>query len=277
MRRGWRVIWAGVAAAVLAPPLPAADPVVLSPSTGWTLEFGEKSCAAIRSFGSGAEAVTLAVLPSPGLESTTLGLVSERRPKLWQRMRVGLSNRPDPIDTDLWVDPVGKAGRWMISTFTPIALSDLDGANRISFTMDRDPPITLAVGNMAALLKAIRDCDADLMQQWGIGRPDPVLAGATAPGPAAADGDPGAWLTSDDYPPRAVIDRQQGMVVVTWIIDVDGRVRQCHVTRTSGWPLLDDAACQAMIKRGRFTPRRNEAGEAIRSLGSRRVIWRLPG
>lgn len=61
-------------------------------------------------------------------------------------------------------------------------------------------------------------------------------------------------VTATDYPPESVARQEQGMVRIQFLIAADGTVGQCGVTNSSGFPLLDDAACRLVVARWRYRP-----------------------
>jgi protein TonB len=93
---------------------------------------------------------------------------------------------------------------------------------------------------------------------------------------AGAKGDPAQWVTTDDYPPSAIRAEEEGTTGITWTINTQGRVENCRVTSSSGSKALDDAACRAITRRGRYSPALDQDGNPIASTQSRRVTWRLP-
>ena len=117
--------------------------------------------------------------------------------------------------------------------------------------------------------------------------PTPVVAPPAPPPPAppappvvskaaGARGDPAQWITNDDYPPSAIRAEEQGTTGISWTINTQGRVENCVVTSSSGSSALDQAACRALVRRGRYTPATDAAGNPIATKASRRVVWRLP-
>ena len=66
------------------------------------------------------------------------------------------------------------------------------------------------------------------------------------------------------YPPEALAHRQEGIVVVRAAVASGGQVSEVSVARTSGFPLLDDAAAAA-VKRWEFEPARIR-GEGLRTI-----------
>lgn len=93
---------------------------------------------------------------------------------------------------------------------------------------------------------------------------------------AGAKGDPASWVTTDDYPPSALRAEEEGTTAISWTINTQGRVENCRVTSSSGSRALDDAACRAITRRGRYSPALDQSGNPIQSTQSRRVVWRLP-
>lgn len=94
--------------------------------------------------------------------------------------------------------------------------------------------------------------------------------------PATPRGNPSTWVTTDDYPPRALREERTGTTAVAWDITTDGRIENCRVTSSSGSPDLDDAACKNITRRGRYKPALDDAGNPIKTSSSRRVVWRIP-
>ncbi len=103
--------------------------------------------------------------------------------------------------------------------------------------------------------------------------PPPPPAISKAAGPR---GDPAQWVTDADYPPRAQREEREGTSGIAWEINAEGRVENCRVTSSSGSPDLDEAACRAITRRGRYTPARDADGNPMRSTQSRRVRWQIP-
>jgi protein TonB len=56
-----------------------------------------------------------------------------------------------------------------------------------------------------------------------------------------------------DYPSEAREMRQQGVVMLSVEVDAEGRASDVSLSRSSGYPLLDHAALDA-VRRWRFEP-----------------------
>lgn len=101
--------------------------------------------------------------------------------------------------------------------------------------------------------------------------PAPVISKAAGP-----KGDPNSWFSTDDYPQRSLNNGDEGTVTIKWDINEAGRVENCTVTSSSGHADLDQATCRILLRRGRYTPAKDQNGNPIRSSASRRVTWKIP-
>ena len=66
---------------------------------------------------------------------------------------------------------------------------------------------------------------------------------------------------AQNYPSRALREEQEGTVRVEVKISPIGRVTACRVTASSGFPILDDAACRGAERYARFEPALDRNGE----------------
>lgn len=94
--------------------------------------------------------------------------------------------------------------------------------------------------------------------------------------PAKPRGNPGAWVTNEDYPSSAMREGVQGVTGFRLDIGPDGKVTNCTVTASSGSSLLDDTACRLLIRRARFTPAKDSEGNGMPASYSNRVRWQIP-
>lgn len=90
-----------------------------------------------------------------------------------------------------------------------------------------------------------------------------LVAAQFNPGQAApAKGPIAALFTDHDYPREARKDRLQGAALPQFTVGANGRVTDCKIVQSSGYKILDDATCNILIKRGRFTPAHDSLGRA---------------
>jgi len=90
--------------------------------------------------------------------------------------------------------------------------------------------------------------------------------------PAAPRGDPGSWVTTNDYPSRALREERTGTTTFRVSIGEDGRVTDCQITGSSGHADLDQATCDNVRRRARF----RKPSEGYGTTWSSRVRWVIP-
>jgi TonB family protein len=89
---------------------------------------------------------------------------------------------------------------------------------------------------------------------------------------SAAQGPERSWVSTDDYPASALRSGEEGTTSVTYTVNASGRVENCRVTSSSGSAALDQATCQVVTRRGRYSP--PEDGKPYDRTFAQ--IWRLP-
>lgn len=143
------------------------------------------------------------------------------------------------------------------------------------------PPTTQPQPTQAQLLDVDITQDASLLEPMPFSAPSPLPAFA-APPPAVAFALPldmpppqhspsiGATLPHDvqrltfgqgegrqpapEYPLEAVLARQEGVVLVLFTVDPDGRVTSAQAIAPSPWPILNQAAVRCVRDTWRFPP-----------------------
>jgi protein TonB len=88
-------------------------------------------------------------------------------------------------------------------------------------------------------------------------------------GGSGGGGSPAKWISGGlmdaDYPRSALKDRLQGQVSVGFTVRTDGHINNCHITASSGSPLLDSTTCRLLTERLRFRPALDSAGHPTES------------
>jgi periplasmic protein TonB len=82
-------------------------------------------------------------------------------------------------------------------------------------------------------------------------------------------------ISVQDYPPSSLAEHEQGTVYYRLKIGADGHVKDCRVTKSSGFPNLDRASCRLLAQRARFKPALDRAGQPIESTYEDKLDWRL--
>lgn len=104
----------------------------------------------------------------------------------------------------------------------------------------------------------------------------PEQATATSGTPVKARANLAALFTDDDYPAQAIRNEEQGMVAFRLGVSPTGRVEACVVTSSSNSALLDRTTCDILVRRARFQPARDAAGEPVSDTVNGRIKWVLP-
>jgi TonB family protein len=105
----------------------------------------------------------------------------------------------------------------------------------------------------------------------------PVSPATVPPSPGAAipKTNGRSWITNEDYPAEALRNNWQGSVQIEWTIDETGLPRDCKITQSSGYPVLDEAACNLIMRRARYWPTLDEQGLPVTAKSRRTVVWRI--
>ncbi|MDB5696159.1 MAG: energy transducer TonB, partial [Sphingomonas bacterium] len=101
-------------------------------------------------------------------------------------------------------------------------------------------------------------------------------AGGDGDGDGAGDVPPrrvGGRIRDSDYPLDASESGISGRVGVRFVVDVNGRVPSCEVTRSSGSRLLDDTTCRLIVQRYRYRPATDARGRPFRSVIVQNESW----
>ncbi|BDI60554.1 TonB family protein [Qipengyuania nanhaisediminis] len=103
-------------------------------------------------------------------------------------------------------------------------------------------------------------------------RPTPMVE----PVAAVPRGNPGRWITDDDYRPSWINRGYSGRAGFALEIDARGRVTDCRITRSTGHAALDEATCRLLERRARFEAAKDGSGNAIAGRYSSNVRWQIP-
>lgn len=101
----------------------------------------------------------------------------------------------------------------------------------------------------------------------------PPPAGPTSG--AKPKGAPGNWVTTNDYPSRALREEREGTTGFRLSVGPDGRVTDCQITSSSGHADLDQATCDNLRRRARFTAAL-QGGQPVAGSYTSRTRWVIP-
>ena len=110
------------------------------------------------------------------------------------------------------------------------------------------------------------------------GIPDPVPSPRKMfdPVKAAPRGNPGRWVTDNDYRSNWIRQELSGSASFVVAIDASGKVTNCSITRSTGHSELDNATCALVTKRAKFDPAKDENGKSVPGTYANTVNWQIP-
>ncbi|MES2444145.1 MAG: TonB family protein [Pseudomonadota bacterium] len=178
-----------------------------------------------------------------------------------------IADRPEDeigLDARGFGDSSGRSG--IVMTGAPIALY----RSRLAlYRGDETQPFATIVNPAAHDVAGLRACLTALAAtDRGSGKP--------AATPARPRGGMGWLVSNDDYPAAALRAGQSGNTGIRITVSAHGIPSGCVVTQSSGSALLDTTSCTLIMRRGRFNPGLDAAGQ--RTEGSIQTLfrWVLP-
>jgi len=108
-------------------------------------------------------------------------------------------------------------------------------------------------------------CHAEVMVSWRLDT-DPAQLAASGPFTIVQ-------MKAADYPPGGLARQERGTSIVMMLVDTDGKVLQCFISKPSGYRDLDTAAMDAATHRKwTITPARLD-GNPVKALVGLIVVW----
>lgn len=117
-------------------------------------------------------------------------------------------------------------------------------------------------------------CAALLSGLLILGQPGSAMA-RTPIGPMPL-GSQGNWVTTEDYPSRALRYEEQSVVGFQLHVDPTGVPTSCKVVETSKSDALDTKTCNLLMERARFAPALDDAGNPTEGSYRNSVRWTIP-
>ena len=94
--------------------------------------------------------------------------------------------------------------------------------------------------------------------------------------PVKAKADLVSLFSTDDYPLESSRNGEEGTVAVVLRVSKEGRLSDCIVEYSSGFPALDTQTCRIFWQRAQFEPARDSSGRPVESAWRQRIRWELP-
>ncbi|MEI4509083.1 energy transducer TonB [Sphingopyxis sp. CCNWLW253] len=249
-----------IAAALV--PAANADPgrEILTPSSPWNIDYAESECRLARTFGTGAEALTLRISRGANLKAVEYTVASKSlKIRDWNynvllRLGPGGTSYKLPI---LWYRlPTGETALQIFGE-TGLKPDEIASTRMLALEVDGAEPLQLAVGNLEQPFAALESCYDDLLTTWGI---DP--AGIRDLKKPAEPVDIRSWRVFENGWARDV-PKDRKWMTVRLDIDGSGKATACKALVSSGSAELDTKVCALAAKNARLVPAVAASGEKV--------------
>ena len=140
------------------------------------------------------------------------------------------------------------------------------------------PCCTDAQGRIVVLISSLaehtQNADADprasfLVASFGPGLPEQARL-SQPPKPLGVISD---WITSADFPKKALNQGSSGLVQFRLDIDETGKVSGCRILYRTNPDDFADLSCKLLTQRAKFSPALDSAGKAVRSFYVSKIRW----
>ena len=188
---------------------------------------------------------------------------NDSNPEAWQYKEPDVTvplDPPEPVETP------------STTTTTEQVTEPREVITRPDSTMDWEMGPTAPVGTLTDpgedLLGTLGPVEVTVPQPRPTPRFDPVAA--------APRGNPGRWITNDDYRTSWINRGYSGVAAFSLEIDTRGKVSNCTITRSTGHDALDDATCRLLANRAQFNPAKDSSGNVVPGTYRSSVAWEIP-
>jgi TonB family protein len=253
----------------------AADPVIetLTPKSKWQLNYEDDECRLLRTFTSDGQDTLFQVSTGVLTDQYDVLLSGPSIPAKAGFLELKISLEPENIETkrQAMIAPL-KSGEAHILRFTGLSIANLTNGSKDSvmrIETSKESTAHFQLQNIKGALASLNSCQDDLLRGAGID-PMPIRSLKSQPEP---DGNIGAWVTVKDYPSSALAAGDQGSVTFKLRISQAGEALDCSIIKSSSVAELDKQTCRLMMKRSRFKPAIDQAGDPTEAVWISRVIW----
>lgn len=280
------------------PSLGYAKEIRLPSSSKWVMDYASDSCQLVRAFGSGEDETLLQFVRYKSearfdlnVIGKTIGLQSPH-----PTVRIQFGNTGSLVRTNAVSGKAGsKPALFLAGRLDNLDLSELDpddfqkmSAAELGRLDTVDPAVEAAVnaltvvagsrrlvfqlGSMGPPMAAMRKCTTDLITGWGLNAAEQ----AALVSPPRPKSNPGAWLSSSDYPGESLARGEQALIRFRLMIDAAGNTSACSIQSAIAKGDFAKVTCDLIKRRARFEPARNAKNENVASYFVGKVFWMMP-
>lgn len=265
----------------------ARDPLILTLSDKWVANFDDNFCQLVATLGpENSKVVAIFTRFGPG-DSLNLELAGEAVRTVGSHSEVKLTIGPHGHSRKLdgtsgtlaklpllILPPIDLLNRGPSKPGTELPVTPEQEADVEWFEVEISGkrPLRLMLGSMAKPMKVMRTCVRTLVASWGydLDQLTNLQRGATPVGNAID------WARASDYPREMVATGGQGNVFFRLDIDASGTPVGCKVLRKTNPDAFADLSCSLLMKRAKFLPALDAAGNPTKSLYVNSIRWILP-
>lgn len=272
----------------------AQTPDSLQPVGPWKVDYAQEECRLTRTFGTGDKQLLLRIARGGTVGSADMVLAGKGLPKLPSRIGVKLTLTPQSqsaSSSGYSMSVPGRPERFLRWYDTSLVLLDQAVSTQtLHVEAGEKWAVSLNASQFSAAMTALQTCYADLLKGWGVDDAsiqrliairlpnskslNEVTAGRA--GRPKPKGNMASWVTTDDYPTEALQRELGGTVIVVLTMDSTGVPEKCNVAVSSKVPALDAQTCAVLVRRARYQPVTDEAGNHVSASTVERVRWIVP-
>jgi hypothetical protein len=266
------------------------QPLLMNPTSDWSVDYAEDSCALRRAFGSGEDSAVLElrqVGPGESYE-LTIGSDTLSPARGTPRIRYG-------ADED-WFEPHAAfalaADSWHGVRFgdslRPVALKPTSEAappwpdaerdaretavNQLTLAGSFERDLTLKLGRMHAPMEAMRTCTRELVTRWGL---DPTVQDTLSRPVIPIRQLDWARRTMEAYPIEMIRQNKSARLPIRLMVGADGQPTSCVASKGVADPAFETAACAGAMRYARFDPAIDANGQPVASYFITTVVYQL--
>ncbi len=176
----------------------------LQPSSKWVVDYADSECRLVRSFGAGADALTLRIARGASFDTYDVVIAGEPIPKLSERVTVGFKLDPQGEAAEFEGHSLAVPGRperfIRFYEAAPAIFDTIDNKQTLEISTSRGFSRRLKLADAKNALAALKTCHTDLLKDWGI---DMTLVDRLKALPTPR-GNSSLWVRSGDYPHEAL-------------------------------------------------------------------------
>ena len=274
----------------------AKEPVSLTPSSQWIVDFSEQKCTIARQFGAGDDLAILKIstfLPDWGYDLTLIGRharlsnwrggpsggsigieFSPGGPQAEAFLRTAETDRfPALVATGVFEEPTGSPESRHYLTGEPDRYANIE---RIDFTSGMRDRLTLVTGEMRRVFALMDECKWKQVKHWGL---DVDANRHRTSGPTIKPGvlEDIADQLQAKYPAAALRARRIAQISLRLIVDQQGSVSNCTVISGTEAKEFADVPCKPFLSQPHiFEPAHGADGRPIASWAQQTVRYRIP-